>query len=244
MRAVADTTELPLRLATFFFEDNGKGQITTMYAAEIRMAVETAGKRRFATVAEARPRDGGKALRDEFEEDLRVAPGVPTILSRHWHMPPGVWQVRVLVRDRKTGRIGTALHTFEVPSPDAFRLSTPILTTELEEVKGQPRPRVVLNRTFRAGGTLYCQFQVHGAARDPSDRLPHVRSGYELRRGESVVRAAEPTRIKPEWDGRLSRLMGLPLAGMASGGYTLVLTVEDELSGRRVEAAEPFTVAP
>jgi VWFA-related protein len=244
MRAVADTTDLPLRLATFFFEDNGKGQVTTMYATEIRMAVEAAGRRRFVTVAEARSRDGGQALRDEFDEDLRVAPGVPTILSRHWHMPPGVWQARVLVRDRKTGRIGTALHTFEVPPPDAFRLSTPILTSELEEVDGRPRPRIVLNRTFRAGGALYCQFQVHGAARDRGDRLPHVRAGYALRRGEDVVRSAEPTRIKPEWDGRLSRLMGLPLEGMASGRYTLVLTVEDELSAKRLEVAEPFTVAP
>jgi VWFA-related protein len=244
MRAVADTTDLPLRLATFFFENHGRDQITTMYATEIRIAVESAGRRRFATVAEARSRDGGEALRDEFEEDLKVAPGVPTVLSRHWNMPPGVWQARVLVRDRKTGRIGTALHTFEVPSTEAFRLSTPILTSELEEVDGRPRPRVVLNRTFRAGEVLYCQFQVHGAAPDPKDRLPHVRSGYALRRGDDVVRRAEPTRIKPEWDGRLSRLMGLPLAGMASGRYALVLSAEDEISGKRLEAAEPFTVAP
>jgi VWFA-related protein len=244
MRAVADTTDLPLRLATLFFENHGKGQVTTMYATEIRMPVEEPGKRRISTVAEAFPRDGGKALRDEFEDDLQVAPGVPTILSRHWYMPPGVWQARVLVRDKKTGRIGTVIHTFEVPSPDSFRLSTPILTTQLEEVDGRPRPRVVLNRTFRSGQTLYCQFQVHGAATDPKDRFPKVVSGYELQKGDSVVHVGEATPIKPEWDGRLARLMGLSLRGVAPGSYTLVLEVTDELTGKTLDASEPFTVAP
>jgi hypothetical protein len=123
-------------------------------------------------------------------------------------------------------------------------LSTPILTSELEEVDGAPRPRVVLNRTFRAGQVLYCQVQVHGAADHPQEKLPHVRSGYELRMGDTVVRSAEPTRIRPEWDGRLSRLMGLSLEGAPTGHYTLVLSAEDELTGRTLTASEPFTVLP
>jgi hypothetical protein len=159
-------------------------------------------------------------------------------------MPPGVWQIRILVEDEETGRVGTSLHTFEVPSHEDFRLSTPILTSELEEVDGAPRPRVVLNRTFRAGQVLYCQIQVHGAADDPRERLPHVRSGYELRKGDTLVRAVEPTRIRAEWDGRLSRLMGLSLEGAATGNYTLVLTAEDELTGKTLTVSEPFTVLP
>jgi hypothetical protein len=215
-----------------------------MYATEIRYPRGTEGKRKVKTVAEAWPRDGGKALRDEFDEKLEIVPGVPTILSRHWHMPPGVWQIRILVEDEETGRVGTALHTFEVPSPEDFRLSTPILTSELEEVDGAPRPRVVLNRTFRAGQILYCQVQVHGAADHPKEKLPRVRSGYELRKGDTLVRAVEPTQIRPEWDGRLSRLMGLSLEGAQTGNYTLVLNAEDELTGKTLEVSEPFTVLP
>ena len=244
MRSIAETSDLPLRVATLFFEDNGKGKVTTMYATEIRYPSGTEGKRKVKTVAEAWPRDGDKALRDEFDEKLEVVPGVPTILSRHWHMPPGVWQIRILIEDEETGRVGTALHTFEVPSPEDFRLSTPILTSELEEVDGAPRPRVVLNRTFRAGQILYCQVQVHGAADDPKERLPHVRSGYELRKGDTLVRTVEPTRIRAEWDGRLSRLMGLSLEGMPTGNYTLVLNAEDEISGKTLTVSEPFSVLP
>ena len=244
MRSNAETPDLPPRVATHYSEHNGKGKVTTMYPTEIRYPSGTIGKRKVKTIAEAWPRDGGKALRDEFDEKLEIVPGVPTILSRHWHMPPGVWQIRILVEDEETGRVGTSLHTFEVPSPEDFRLSTPILTAELEEVDGAPRPRVVLNRTFRAGQILYCQVQVHGAADDPKERLPHVRSGYELRKGDTLVRAVEPTRIRAEWDGRLSRLMGLSLEGAATGNYTLVLSAEDELTGETLTVSEPFTVLP
>jgi VWFA-related protein len=244
MRSIAETSDLPLRVATLFFEDNGKGEVTTMYATEIRYPAQAEGEREVKTIAEAWPRDGGKPLRDEFDEKLEVRPGVPTILSRHWHMPPGVWQIRILVEDEEAGQVGTALHTFEVPSPDAFRFSTPILTSELEEVDGSPRPRVVLNRTFRAGQVLYCQVQVHGAADDPEEKLPHVRAGYELWKGETLLRAAEPTRIRPEWDGRLSRLMGISLEGVATGSYSLVLSVEDEITGTGLTVSEPFTVMP
>jgi hypothetical protein len=140
--------------------------------------------------------------------------------------------------------VGTALHTFDVPSPEDFRFSTPILTADLEEVDGAPRPRVVLNRSFRAGQILYCQIRVHGAADDPREKLPHVVSGYELRKGGELLRAAEPTRIRPEWDGRLSRLMGLSLEGYPTGTYTLVLTAEDQITGKTLQASEPFTVLP
>lgn len=244
MRAVADTTGLPLRLSALFFEDNGKGQVTTMYPVEIRVPVEAPAKRKFRTVAEARPRDGGKAMRDEFETELDLRPDAATILSRHWHMPPGVWQIRVLVSDVATGKVGTALHTFEVPDPKAFRIASPILTTEMEKAEGRDRPRVVLARTFRAGRLLYVQYQVHGARDDPATRLPIVEAGWELRRGEEVVRSAAPTPIRPDWDGRLSRLLGLSLEGLSPGDYALALRVRDTAAGVSAETVEPFTVAP
>jgi VWFA-related protein len=244
MRAVGDTNDLPLRLSALFFDNNGRGQVTTMYPVEIRVPVAAPGKAKFRTVAEARPGDGGKAMRDEFETELNLRPGAETILSRHWYMPPGVWQIRVLVRELTTGKVGTALHTFDVPSPEAFRIASPILTTEMEKTDGRDRPRVVLGRTFRSGQLLYVQYQVHGAAGDPKTRLPVVTAGWELRRGEEVVRAAEPTPIRPDWDGRLSRLLGVSLEGLEIGDYELALRVTDTIGAREAVAREPFTVAP
>jgi hypothetical protein len=107
--------------------------------------------------------------------------------------------------------IGTAIHTFEVPKPQGLRLSTPIVTPELEKADGRDRPRIVLDRTFHPGQVLYCQYQVHGAASDARERLPRVAGSWELRLGDRVVRASEPTRIRPAADGRLSRLLGVSL---------------------------------
>jgi hypothetical protein len=63
-----------------------------------------------------------------------------------------VWQVRFLVLDPLTGRVGTALHTFEVPDPKAFRMSTPLVTNRLEETDEGRRPRLQLDRRFGGAG--------------------------------------------------------------------------------------------
>jgi hypothetical protein len=244
IRSIAATSEVPLRLATLFFQGNDSGRVTAMYAAEIRLPPGTEGHRRVKAVAEALPRDGGGGLRDEFEEILRVVPGVPTVLSRQWQMPPGVWQLRILVEDEESGRIGTAVHTFEVPSPGGFRFSTPVLTNVLEEAGGPPRPRVVLTRTFQEGETLYCQVQVYGAAPDPEEGRPQVTAHYELRKGDVLVRRSKPSRIRADRGQRLSRLMGLSLEGATTGNYELVLRARDEIAGRTTTVTERFSVRP
>lgn len=244
MQSLADTTDLPLRVATLFFDDDGRGEVATLFAAEVDGGAAAPVKRRFATVLEARPRDGGKPVRDEYEQEVVVAPGSATVLSRQWQMPPGVWQLRLLARDTATGRIGTAIHTFEVPAPGGFRLSTPIVTATLEKAEGRDRPRLALGRTFRAGDVLYCQYQALGATRDPGEGAPRVTAGWELRRGEDLVRASEPTRIRPASDGRLSRLVGVSLEGLEPGEYELVLGARDGVTGAMARATEPFRVQP
>jgi hypothetical protein len=97
---------------------------------------------------------------------------------------------------------------------------------------------------FRPEGTLYCEFEVFGAARDPAARAPRVSSGVEVRTADGrIVRQAPPTRIAAERDGRVVRLVGLGLDGMEEGAYELVLEVRDEVGGGRLERHEPFTLA-
>lgn len=245
MRSLADTTELPLRVATLFFEASRKGEVATMLATEVAPPPGKKGERLFKLVSEARARDGGPPVRDQFEGSPEVAPGVPVILARQWHLPAGVWQVRLLVEDTTTGRIGTVLHTFEVPDPKVFRMSTPILTAELEDPDGKRKPKVALGRTFRTGTTLYCQYNVYGAeAAGKHDWAPHALGSWTLRRGDEIVREAPPTLIQPGGDGRLTRTLGISLQGAPPSEYTLTLTVKDEKSSETLTRTEPFTVAP
>jgi hypothetical protein len=184
-------------------------------------------------------------VRDQFEGSPEVTPGVPVILARQWHLPAGVWQVRLLVEDTTTGRIGTVLHTFEVPDPNAFRMSTPILTADLEEPDGKRKPKVALGRTFRAGTTLYCQYNVYGANPDGrNDWTPHALGAWTLRRGDELVREVPATLIQPGSDGRLTRTLGISLQGANVGEYSLTLSVKDEKSGATLSRSEPFTVVP
>ena len=245
MRSLADTTDLPVRTATLFFEHNQKGEVATMLATEVLPAPGKERGRLFKLVSEARARDGGPPVRDQFEGSTDVVPRVPVILARQWHLTAGVWQVRLLVEDTVTGRIGTVLHTFEVPDPKAFRMSTPILTAELEDPDGKRKPKVALARTFRTGSTLYCQYSVYGAQVDRKhDWVPHAIGAWTLRRGDEVVREAPPTLIQPGGDGRLTRTLGISLQGAPLGDYSLSLTVKDEKNGETLSRSEPFTVVP
>ena len=245
LRSLADTTDLPVRTATLYFEHNKRGEVATMLATEVVPPPGKKGERLFKLVSEARARDGGLPVRDQFEGSTEVVPGVPVILARQWHLTPGVWQARLLVEDTTTGRIGTVLHTFEVPDPKVFRMSTPILTAELEDPDGKRKPKVALGRTFRTGSTLYCQYNVYGASVDGKhDWVPHALGAWTLRRGDEIVREAPPTLIQPGGDGRLTRTLGISLQGAPPGEYSVTLTVKDEKTGETLARTESFTVAP
>ncbi len=245
MRSLADSTELPLRVTMLYFEPGKKGEVATMLAAEVLPGPGRTGERLFKLVSEARARDGGPPVRDQFEGTPSVRPAEPIVLSRQWSLPSGVWQVRLVVEDTTTGRIGTVVHTFEVPDAKAFRVSTPILTAELDDPNGKRRPKVALARTFRTGSLVYCQYTVYNAP--PAGRhdwAPHVFGSWTLRRGEEVVREAPASLIQPANDGRVTRTLGLSLEGAPPGEYALEIRVRDETTGREAARVESFTVAP
>ena len=63
---------------------------------------------------EARPLGRGEPLRDSSELSL-PAGGGPAVATRELRLRPGAWQARVVVRDPGSERLGSLLHTFEVP---------------------------------------------------------------------------------------------------------------------------------
>jgi hypothetical protein len=103
---------------------------------------------------------------------------------------------------------------------------------------------LVVRRTFPAGPTLYYQFSVLGAARDPAG-APRVVASHEIRRADgTLVRGIEPRPMATGKEGGLSRLSGLSLAALEAGDYELVLRVTDEIGRQTVERREPFAILP
>jgi hypothetical protein len=159
------------------------------------------------------------------------------LISKTWVLTPGVWLVSATAFASATGERAMARHTLDVPSPGEFRVSTPLITDELDE--DGTRPLLVLRREFERGRTIYCQVQVYGAREAPG-MGPRVRMGWTLSRGGSIARSQAPTRVRPSSDGRLSRLIGLALEGAPPGQYVLSLIVHDDLTGATIRARETF----
>ncbi len=237
---VADSTDIPLRVATRFLEASPNGQATTTVAIELLPIGGEKDERRLHLLVEARPLGKGDLVHDQFEATLPPGDG-PVVAIREMHLLAGIWQARVVVRDSRTEKIGSVLHTFEVPDTSAFWVSSPVLWNRLE--RGPvPRPAIRLDQKYQPNDVLYCQYRAFGAASDPTTHKARVTGAYAIVRDGQTVQEGPATPIEPAGDGQIRRLIGFGLADFKPGDHTLVLRVTDEVAGRSLELREPFAV--
>jgi hypothetical protein len=241
-----DASGLPVRAKAYVLEPRGRDTARLLVTAEFDASGAggaRAGKREVSV--RVTERDSGRELAFDgavgvtVKDDERPA---WRAFAREFDVPAGVAQARVVVRDPGSGTLGSATERLEVPAPSSLRISTPILADKLEprtEGQGQARPAFSAHRVFAPAGHLYCQFEVYGAAPPPRVLAALALVGSSGR----VVQQAPPTRIAADADGRVVRLLGLPLDGLAEGDYELVLQAKDEASGEVVEQRERFSLA-
>jgi VWFA-related protein len=255
-----DVRDIPLRVNSYVFDESGMNQLNATIATEIDVGAISLAERegRFegsvAFVLEAQHRETGEYYRYDQTIEMSLLPQTRERLLLSWYqvprdfnLPPGGYQTKIVVRDMATGKMGSVVHEFEVPTPGALRMSTPILSDAVDRSGANevsPKPLLRVRPAFAPGATLYCQFGVFGAKRDEAGSLmPNVVSSYEIRRADGhVFRRSSPTPIKPTSVGQLLRLVGIPLAGAEPGEYELVVSVRDELAGAATEARERFVV--
>ena len=244
-----DETAIPLRAIAYLREPRPGDVVHVLVAAELDAgAVAAGGPARLEVSALALMRDTGRAFRQDAAITVTAAAGESPAwrtLTREFELPPGVAQVRLVVRDPASGAIGSVVHRLEVPFPGELRVSTPVLTDFAVPGQGpgdRPQPAVAAHRVFPAAGGLYCQFEVFGAVR-PGNAPPRVAAGFQVRsRDGSVVREAAPTPIAPGPDGRLVRLVGVSVEGLPEGPYELLIEARDEAAGEKVVRREAFAL--
>jgi VWFA-related protein len=252
-----DATDVPLRVMAYTFEPLPKNETRVLVAAEFDTGGSPSSGKGHALGAKvdlsivATHRDTGT----EFRFDQVLGLGSTAAGASSWRevvreidLPPGVSQVRVVVRDPVSGALGSVSQRFEVPAGNAFRLSTPIITDHVEPATGgakaRPRPALSVHRVFKPAGALYVQFEVFGAAPAAGGAAPQVSASLTLRGPDGrLVRNAPLTPITADPDGRLVRFVGIGIDGLDEGLYTLSLEVRDAVSGARVAHDEPFTLA-
>jgi VWFA-related protein len=247
---------IPLRMAAYVFGPAASGKAQVLVVAEadpdgigpgVSDGPLDATLDSYLVVA---ARDGGVSVPVEKEISLSLPANARARVRQTWlpifrdlELPPGTYQARLLLRDQKTGRVGTVRHEFKVPPSESFRTSTPILTDSLQgdPKQGPPRPVPLARRTFPSGTNLVYVFEVYGAGLDPS---PRVTSACEVRRADGsplVKSAASP--IQPGPQGQLGRQVPISLRGAPPGDYEIVLTLENEASRQRLQVLDPFTVS-
>jgi VWFA-related protein len=246
---------IPLRMTSYVLQESSLGKARVLVAADADVSQlafqEVEGKSTgvLDTLVVVAHRESGEFHRNDQKVDLQKRAGAtasgPSWYSmvREFDLAPGGYQARLVVRDPASRRIGSVALDFEVPPLDQLRVSTPILTDSVQQPPGQavPVPVLLARRTFVAGGSLYCRFDVFGMAREKTRGMPRVRSGHVLRRIDgTVISRGQPTWIEPTSLGALARMLQIPLDGASAGDYELVLTVEDQVAGQTREIVEPF----
>jgi VWFA-related protein len=256
--AAAFRDAIPVRLTAYVLQETLLGKARVLVVAD----VDVTGVEFKEDPADPGPLRGALDMlmvvahreSDDFSRydqriDLARKPGpVPPApnyyrIARDFDLPPGGHQAKLVLRDAANGRLGSVAYDFEVPSLDDWRVSTPILTDAIQRAEGQDvlMPVLLTRRDFREGQPLFCRFDVYGARKD-KDGMPKVRAGHVLRGLDGTVRSrSDPTPLVPTSLGALTRLMQIPL-NVGPGDYELVLTVNDDLTGKTQEVREPFRV--
>ena len=252
---------IPLRMAAYVMEEKLLGKAAVQVATDVDVrgfAFEEKEGRlldNLELLLVVAHRESGEYFRYDQNVEMRLFPQTRERLAKSWYplvrdfeLAAGGYQAKVVIRDKNSGRVGTLIHEFEVPDTSQFRISTPILS-DIRQVPpdgglGGPLSRLA-RRSFAKGATLFCDVEVHGAAKDPKSGMPRVTMGYVVRGPDgSNFRTASPTPIGPTSLGKLLRRVGFSLEDAAPGEYEMVITLKDELSGKTLEDKQPFAVEP
>jgi VWFA-related protein len=177
---------------------------------------------------------------------------IPVIWHQQLPMPPGLYQVRVAVRERATGRTGSALQWIEIPdlSRGRFWLSSLFLgerkSEEMVAVKGTNAPQAIMvdvDHRFPRTSVLRFQTYVYNAARGTA--APDVWIQAQVLRDDRQVVALSASKVPTDGSPDAARLpywAEIGLEQLPAGRYVLQVTATDRVAGTSVSQRSNFVV--
>jgi VWFA-related protein len=169
------------------------------------------------------------------------------------YLGPGLYQVRVGVRDEKSGRKGTAQGWIEIPPVGQLALSSLLIGTRAAQATGNasatnanPAPvEVSISHHFASNGYLRFLVFVYNAALAPADSKPDVAIQVQMvRDGQPVVTTAL-RKVTTEGVTDLTRLpyaAEVSLSGLPAGQYVLQVSIVDRVSKKSASQQMRFEV--
>jgi VWFA-related protein len=182
-----------------------------------------------------------------FKQTLTVEPARASRRFVVWNhqlpLAPGLYQVRVAVRERQSGRTGSASQWIEIPrvAPESFALSSIFIgERRAEDDAVSQRISVSVSRRFARGSLLRYQTYVYNAA-SASDVIVQLQI---LRDGRTVL--TMPANKLPT-DGakdpaRISLSGEIALEELTAGRYVLQISATDKRTGTSVAQQTDFVV--
>jgi VWFA-related protein len=237
------------------YSKNSESKLVLQASMQIpRDAVSSEGEKSELDVIGAAIDDRG--LIYSFKHVLTVVPQpagqtpeTHVIWNQQLMVQPGLYQVRVAVRDRLTGRNGSAMQWIEIPpvEPNRFSMSSLFLgerAAGTPSANSGPTPiRVDVDHRFSRTSVLRFQTYVY----NPSSTAgtPDVWIQAQVRRGDQQVAAIAPNRIPPEVSKDLTRLpywTEISLEQLAPGRYTLLVSATDRAANNQASQSIRFWV--
>jgi len=176
------------------------------------------------------------------------SPRLPVVWNQQLAVRPGLYQVRLAVRERTSGRLGSAMEWIEVPaaSPPRFGMSSLFLGERRAEAvpASGPQPiRVDVDHRFARTSALRFQTYVYNASRTAA--TPDVWIEARVMRDNQQVMFVGPSRIPPDvskdsW--RLPYWSEIGLRRLSPGWYTLEVSASDRMARASATQFVKFSV--
>jgi VWFA-related protein len=242
---------LPVALSVGYTDTGEQGTVlnVSMQLGRTAFDFDSEGEKRKALVDVAGAAIDDRGRFGSFKQLLTVTPDAaggdssqPVIWHQRLRLKPGLYQVRVALRDRATGRTGSAMQWVEIPdlSKGDFALSSiflgerdPQTAAAAGEASGPRAVAVDVDRRFVRTSVLRFQTYVYNATRAVGADVREVHLQAQVLRGSTplvktqsfkVPVAADPARL-PFWSE-------LALEQLTPGHYVLQLTATDQTTNR------------
>lgn len=225
-------------------------------AFEFSSAAET-GQKREVDVIGAAIDDRGQIV--SFKQLLTVMPdsaaqkqGLPVLWHQQLSLQPGLYQVRVAVRERESGRTGSAQQWIEVPAlaPGVMQMSSLFLAERKATTGEQAKePRVLLvdvdHRFARSSVLRYQTYIYNAGGATAAAASPEVEIQARVLRDGRAVIIMPPGKV-PVGDAashaRLTYWAEIPLADLTPGRYLLQVVANDKATRASVTQRLRFVV--
>jgi VWFA-related protein len=163
------------------------------------------------------------------------------LATRTLNVKPGVYQVRLFVRETGSGLIGTANDYIEIPDMKANRLSTSSLfvsgqaVEEGKVVNTAGEGGTASQRRFARGGEFTYSLVIYNPKLDAKTKEPQLEIRSRILKGSKVVYKSEPRPVIEAQDSAPTRIVTggiIKLLNLQPDDYTLEGTVRDKLRGK------------